>query len=299
MWFQDLWNYDFRRTEMCVIPYGTQEGEISFCAYNTGVGWRNIIEEMRRWRAPRTGSRRRAGTRSTPATVRSRCRRPSSASCRWWPSRAATATGTATGTAMRPRPRPGGRAAAGLRHRLRLLRLRRRPSRPRRVFHRVHGERGRAVPRRALHAVVQPRSTSRTTRVERNVVLFVRRTRATPPASPRAGAEQAGVPRGPTACDEPAGYPGRRTAVCRQVTRRGHANAARRGTSSARFRSGRAARDVGTAASRSPGGAASSARNAAPWARGSGLRRDVQLRDEVAPAEQLAPQRTTRVDLAR
>ena len=38
MWFQDLWNYDFRRTEMCVIPYGTQEGEISFCAYNTGVG---------------------------------------------------------------------------------------------------------------------------------------------------------------------------------------------------------------------------------------------------------------------
>jgi len=40
MWFQDLFNYDFRRTEMCIIPYGTQEGEISFCAYNTGVGWR-------------------------------------------------------------------------------------------------------------------------------------------------------------------------------------------------------------------------------------------------------------------
>jgi len=31
---------------MCVIPYGTQEGEVSFCAYNTGVGWRQIIEEM-------------------------------------------------------------------------------------------------------------------------------------------------------------------------------------------------------------------------------------------------------------
>ncbi|MCB1215089.1 MAG: radical SAM protein [Deltaproteobacteria bacterium] len=46
MWFQDLFNYDFRRTEMCIIPYGTQEGEISFCAYNTGVGWRNIIENM-------------------------------------------------------------------------------------------------------------------------------------------------------------------------------------------------------------------------------------------------------------
>jgi hypothetical protein len=27
-------------------PYGTQEGEISFCAYNTGIGWRNIIENM-------------------------------------------------------------------------------------------------------------------------------------------------------------------------------------------------------------------------------------------------------------
>jgi uncharacterized radical SAM superfamily Fe-S cluster-containing enzyme len=46
MWFQDLFNYDFRRTEMCVIPYGTQEGEISFCAYNTGIGWRNILEHM-------------------------------------------------------------------------------------------------------------------------------------------------------------------------------------------------------------------------------------------------------------
>jgi len=28
MWFQDLFNYDFRRTEMCIIPYGTQQGEI-------------------------------------------------------------------------------------------------------------------------------------------------------------------------------------------------------------------------------------------------------------------------------
>ncbi len=46
MWFQDLFNYDFRRTEMCIIPYGTQQGEISFCAYNTGVGWRQIIENM-------------------------------------------------------------------------------------------------------------------------------------------------------------------------------------------------------------------------------------------------------------
>jgi uncharacterized radical SAM superfamily Fe-S cluster-containing enzyme len=48
MWFQDLWTYDFRRTEMCIIPYGTQMGEISFCAYNTGVGWRHIVEMMYR-----------------------------------------------------------------------------------------------------------------------------------------------------------------------------------------------------------------------------------------------------------
>jgi len=46
MWFQDLWTYDFRRTEMCVIPYGTEEGEIPFCAYNTGIGWRQIVESL-------------------------------------------------------------------------------------------------------------------------------------------------------------------------------------------------------------------------------------------------------------
>jgi len=48
MWFQDLFNYDFSRTQLCAIPYGTQEGEISFCAYNTGQGWRNIVEHMHR-----------------------------------------------------------------------------------------------------------------------------------------------------------------------------------------------------------------------------------------------------------
>src|SRR5207245_1607883 len=35
MWFQDLFNYDFRRTEQCIIPYATKVAEISFCAYNT------------------------------------------------------------------------------------------------------------------------------------------------------------------------------------------------------------------------------------------------------------------------
>jgi hypothetical protein len=31
---------------MCIIPYATQMGEISFCAYNTGVGWRQIVEKI-------------------------------------------------------------------------------------------------------------------------------------------------------------------------------------------------------------------------------------------------------------
>jgi len=48
MWFQDLFTYDFRRTERCIIPYATQEGEISFCAYNTGIGWRQIVESRHR-----------------------------------------------------------------------------------------------------------------------------------------------------------------------------------------------------------------------------------------------------------
>ena len=47
MWFQDLWTYDCQRTEMCLIPYATPIGEIAFCAYNTGIGWRQLSETMR------------------------------------------------------------------------------------------------------------------------------------------------------------------------------------------------------------------------------------------------------------
>ena len=72
MWFQDLFNYDFRRTEMCIIPYGTQEGEISFCAYNTGIGWRQIIEKMHmtatltKWYEERGRHQIYAGNRAVP-----------------------------------------------------------------------------------------------------------------------------------------------------------------------------------------------------------------------------------------
>ncbi|MFY9622566.1 MAG: radical SAM protein [Pyrinomonadaceae bacterium] len=37
MWYQDPFNYDRKRTEMCVFPYGTKSGEISYCAYNAGI----------------------------------------------------------------------------------------------------------------------------------------------------------------------------------------------------------------------------------------------------------------------
>jgi 7,8-dihydro-6-hydroxymethylpterin dimethyltransferase len=76
MWFQDLWTYDFRRTEMCVIPQATQEGEISFCAYNTGVGWRQIVENMhtvattKDWFAERGRHPIYAGNRTMPLPVR-------------------------------------------------------------------------------------------------------------------------------------------------------------------------------------------------------------------------------------
>jgi uncharacterized radical SAM superfamily Fe-S cluster-containing enzyme len=74
MWFQDLFNYDFRRTEMCIIPYGTQMGEISFCAYNTGVGWRNIIENM--YMNATTGEwyKKHGKHRSTPTARTCACR---------------------------------------------------------------------------------------------------------------------------------------------------------------------------------------------------------------------------------
>ena len=47
MWFQDLFNYDFRRTEMCIILHATQQ-RAKFLSAHTfrGVGWRKIIENM-------------------------------------------------------------------------------------------------------------------------------------------------------------------------------------------------------------------------------------------------------------
>lgn len=45
MWFQDLYNYDLSTISNSSTPMATQEGEISFCAYNGGR-WRKIVEHL-------------------------------------------------------------------------------------------------------------------------------------------------------------------------------------------------------------------------------------------------------------
>jgi predicted GIY-YIG superfamily endonuclease len=46
IWMLEHEGYRLRNITFTSIPRGEQEGEISFCAYNTGIGWRNIIEHM-------------------------------------------------------------------------------------------------------------------------------------------------------------------------------------------------------------------------------------------------------------
>jgi uncharacterized radical SAM superfamily Fe-S cluster-containing enzyme len=43
MWFQDLFNFDIRYNNSAPVVVATQEGEISFAAYN-GAGWRQVVE---------------------------------------------------------------------------------------------------------------------------------------------------------------------------------------------------------------------------------------------------------------
>jgi len=62
MWFQDLWTYDFRRTEMCVNPVRDGRRERSRSAHT--IRRRMAADRRRRctWsRAPRSGSRRAGG----------------------------------------------------------------------------------------------------------------------------------------------------------------------------------------------------------------------------------------------
>ena len=71
MWFQDLFNYDFRRTEMCIIPYATQQGEISLLRLQHRRGLapdhrkhaqerdrRRVVQEPRQTRNLRQGQER-------------------------------------------------------------------------------------------------------------------------------------------------------------------------------------------------------------------------------------------------
>jgi 7,8-dihydro-6-hydroxymethylpterin dimethyltransferase len=47
MSFQDLYNYDFATMSDSKTPVATQEGEMTFCAYNGGR-WRQIVEHSHR-----------------------------------------------------------------------------------------------------------------------------------------------------------------------------------------------------------------------------------------------------------
>ena len=112
MWFQDLFTYDFRRTEMCIIPYGTQEGEISFCAYNTGVGWRQVIESIhktalvRDWFRKKGRHRIYAGGAKVPLDVKSPAPEPAPRPIPASPgvSKASSATGSSREDRTRSRP---------------------------------------------------------------------------------------------------------------------------------------------------------------------------------------------------
>ena len=47
LWFQDAFNYDFSTIPHSSTPVATQQGEISFCAYNGG-SWRKVVEHLNR-----------------------------------------------------------------------------------------------------------------------------------------------------------------------------------------------------------------------------------------------------------
>ena len=44
-WFQDAYNIDIRNIEMAATPVGTEDGEISFCAYYS-MGWKELVERQ-------------------------------------------------------------------------------------------------------------------------------------------------------------------------------------------------------------------------------------------------------------
>ena len=52
-------SYDFDPHRGASSRAARRKGEISFCAYNTGIGWRNIIEHMHQNATVATGYKRR------------------------------------------------------------------------------------------------------------------------------------------------------------------------------------------------------------------------------------------------
>ena len=62
-------------------PVCNAAGEISFCAYNTGIGWRNIIEKMHMTATLTKWYENMGATRSSRATSTCRCRAAITRSC--------------------------------------------------------------------------------------------------------------------------------------------------------------------------------------------------------------------------
>ena len=75
MWFQDLFNYDFRRTEMCIIPYGTQLGTSRSARTTPASAGATSSRRCSRTRAWPSGTRRTGATRSTQRGRIFRCTR--------------------------------------------------------------------------------------------------------------------------------------------------------------------------------------------------------------------------------
>ena len=66
MWFQDLFNYDFRRTEMCIIPYGRRKARFPSAPTTPASAGGKIIENMHKTATVAEWYKNTANTKSTP-----------------------------------------------------------------------------------------------------------------------------------------------------------------------------------------------------------------------------------------
>ena len=67
MWFQDLFNYDFRRTEMCIIPYATRRAKSLSVPITLDTAGETSLSTCTRMQPFQNGTRNTADMRSSPA----------------------------------------------------------------------------------------------------------------------------------------------------------------------------------------------------------------------------------------